>query len=147
MGLNLMTDSLSTFSIHEISVGHTKEFDVLITEKSVDEFAKISGDLNPLHVDETYAQTTKFQKRVCHGMLLSSYFSQLVGMYLPGKNALYLSQTLQFPSPCFINDKITVKGEVISKSDSLKIITLKTTITNQNNETLVKGEAKVLVRE
>ena len=124
-----MTDS-KNLNFTDIQIGDKISFKMEISEEQVQKFADISGDYNPLHMDEIYAQNSKFKQKIAHGMLLGSYFSQLVGMYLPGKNALYLSQTLQFPSPCFINDKITVKGEVISKSDSLKIITLKTTITN-----------------
>jgi len=77
------------------------------------EFAKLSGDYNPLHMDENYSKSTKFNKRVCHGLLLTSFFSQLVGMHLPGKNALYLSQTVKFMSPCFIDEEICIESEII----------------------------------
>jgi acyl dehydratase len=117
----------------------------MITEKMVSDFSIISGDFNPLHMDENYAAKTKFKKRVCHGMLLSSFLSRLIGMYLPGKNALYFSQTVNFVSPAFINDSITVKGEIIDKSDATKIITVKTSIMNQKNELLLNGESKVMV--
>ena len=113
----------------------------------LNDFAKISGDYNPLHMDEIYANTTRFGKRVCHGMLLASFFSRLVGMYLPGKNSLYFSQSLNFKSPCFINDEVTIEGEVLDKSISTRIITMKTTIHNQHGECLVDGLAKAIVRE
>jgi len=80
-------------------------------------------------------------------MLLASYLSRLVGMYLPGKNALYFSQTLNFRLPCFIGDQIVIKGEVIEKHETTKIITLKTTIENQTGKCLIDGLAKVLVRQ
>ena len=80
-------------------------------------------------------------------MLLASFFSKLVGMYLPGKNALYFSQTLNFQAPCYIGDTITVQGEVIDKSDSTRIITLKTLIHNQTGVCLVDGIAKVIIRQ
>lgn len=131
----------------EIQVGDQSFFRIKITKEMIDQFASISGDLNPLHMDEKYAQKTKFKKRVCHGMLLSSFFSQLVGMHLPGKKCLYLSQSLNFVNSCFINDTITVKGVVIGKSDSTKILEIETTIFNQNNVLLVDGIAKVLFLE
>ena len=90
---------------------------------------------------------TKFKKQICHGMLLATFFSKLVGMYLPGKNALYFSQTLNFQAPCFIEDQIIIQGEVIDKSDSVMMITLKTTIHNNVGTCLVDGLAKVLVRQ
>ena len=134
------------YSFDEIAIGLKHSFDVIINDEIVDNFAKISGDFNPLHMDEQYAIKTKFGKRVCHGMLLSSFFSRLVGMYLPGKNALYFSQNLNFVEPCFIGDQVTVKGEVIDKSESTKIIKLETTIKNQDEKLLVEGTARVLVR-
>ncbi len=134
------------YSFDEIEIGLKHSFEVIINDEIVDNFAKISGDFNPLHMDEQYAIKTKFGKRVCHGMLLSSFFSRLVGMYLPGKNALYFSQNLNFVGPCFIGDQVTVKGEVIDKSESTKIIKLETTIKNQDEKLLVEGTARVLVR-
>lgn len=134
------------YSFEEIEVGLNHSFELIINEELVSDFAEISGDFNPLHMDEQYAKDAKFEKRVCHGMLLASFFSRLIGMYLPGKNALYFSQNLNFVKPCFIGDKIIVNGEVIDKSESTKMIKIKTTILNQNNETLVEGIAQALVR-
>jgi len=134
------------YSFDEMDIGLKHYFEVIIDEELEENFAKISGDFNPLHMDEQYAKETKFGKRVCHGMLLASFFSRLVGMYLPGKNALYFSQDLNFVGPCFIGDKITVQGEVIEKSEATRIIKLKTTIKNQYEKSLVKGTAQVLVR-
>ena len=134
------------YSFDEIEVGLKHNFEVIIDEELEKNFAKISGDFNPLHMDEKYAKETEFGKRVCHGMLLASFFSRLVGMYLPGKNALYFSQNLNFVGPCFIGDKISVHGEVIDKSEATRIISLKTTIKNQEEKSLIEGTAQVLVR-
>ena len=140
-----MTELPLQYTFDSINIGVNHEFKIMITEKMVSDFSIISGDFNPLHMDENYAAKTKFKKRVCHGMLLSSFLSRLIGMYLPGKNALYFSQTVNFVSPAFINDSITVKGEIIDKSDATKIITVKTSIMNQKNELLLNGESKVMV--
>jgi acyl dehydratase len=112
----------------------------------IDNFAEFSGDYNELHMDENYASTTSFGKRICHGMLLTSFFSRLVGMSIPGKNALYFSQSINFQSPCFIGDRILVRGEVTEKSESTHIITIKTTILNQDSKCLIDGIAKVIVQ-
>jgi acyl dehydratase len=112
----------------------------------VDNFAEFSGDYNELHMDEDYASTTSFGKRICHGMLLTSFFSRLVGMSIPGKNALYFSQSINFQSPCFIGDQILVRGEVTEKSESTHIITIKTMILNQDSKCLIDGIAKVIVQ-
>ena len=129
----------------DIKIGDSAEFKIIITETMVHQFANISGDFNSLHMDNEFAKTTKFGKRVCHGMLLGSFFSRLVGMYIPGLYALYLSQSLKFISPCFIDDKIIVRGTVIRKSERTKIITLQTLILNTNDKILVDGECKAVV--
>ena len=142
-----MTEQSAEYKFDEIMLGVKTKFTVHINESTINEFARISGDHNPLHIDEQYAAKTQFGKRVCHGMLLASFFSRLVGMYMPGKNALYFSQTLNFQTPCFVGDKVTIEGEVIDKSQSTRIITIKTTAHNQVDKCLVDGIAKVIVRE
>ena len=97
-------------------------------------------------MNEEYAKETKFKKRICHGMLLGSFFSRLIGMYLPGKKALYFSQNLNFVEPCFINDIVIVNGKLIDKSEATKIIKIETTIKNTTGKVLVEGIAQVLVR-
>ncbi len=134
----------NSLSFKEISIRQLEEFEVKISNTIVDDFAKISGDFNPLHLDDEFASKTTFGKRIVHGMLLASFFSRLVGMKIPGKNGIYFSQSLNFRKPCFIGDVIKVIGTVIDKSESTKIVTLKTELFNQNNECLVDGESKVL---
>ena len=141
-----MNKEFSEYTYNEIKIGLKKEFSVKITESLVNDFAKISGDYSPLHMDIEYASTTSFKKRVVHGMLLASFFSRIDGMYLPGKHALYFSQTLKFVNPFFIDDLVTVQSEVIEKSDSTQIITINSQIINESGQILVKGLGKVLVR-
>tara|TARA_Y100000590_G_scaffold173430_2_gene198325 strand:+ start:18597 stop:19049 length:453 start_codon:yes stop_codon:yes gene_type:complete len=141
-----MNDKCFEYTYEEIEIGFKKEFSVKITESLVNDFARISGDYSPIHMDNEYASKTSFKKRVVHGMLLASFFSRIDGMYLPGKHALYFSQSLQFQNPCFIDDVVTVKSEVIDKSDATKIITLKSEINNSDGKILVNGIGKVLVR-
>ncbi|MCV0411896.1 MAG: MaoC family dehydratase [Nitrosarchaeum sp.] len=113
----------------------------------INKFAEISGDYNPLHVDEQFAKNSRFGNKICHGMLLGSFISQLVGMHMPGTNCLYLSQNLEFENPCYVNDKITIKGIVVGKSNSTKILEISTTIINQDKIVLVSGIARVMVLE
>jgi acyl dehydratase len=141
-----MTEIPSIYKLEDIEPGLKKQFKLIITESMIEQFAKLSGDYNPLHMDDSYAQSTIFKQRVCHGMLLASFFSRLAGMYIPGEKSLYLSQSLKFMSPCFLNDEITVEGIVISKSLASRIITVQTTITKNSGDFIVKGEAKILVR-
>jgi 3-hydroxybutyryl-CoA dehydratase len=142
-----VSEKAAKYKFDDIEVGLKKQFKVTVTEFMAREFAKLSGDYTPLHMDEEYGKTTSFNRRICHGLLLTSFFSRLIGMHLPGENALCLSHLIKYISPCFINDEIVVEGVVLSKSNATRIITLKTTIANSSNgKCLVDGEAKVVVR-
>ena len=112
----------------DIAVGYEASFEVEITDDLVSRFADISGDTNPLHMDETYANQSEFHGRVVHGMLGASFFSRLVGMHLPGKYALYLSQQVLFRQPMRIGMKLQVKGTVIQKIAGVRTIKIKTEI-------------------
>ena len=142
-----MNDKLSKYTFDEIEIGLTKQFQITITESMVDNFAKLTGDFSPIHMDEDYASTTTFQKRVVHGMLLASFLSKIDGMYLPGKHALYFSQSLDFRHPCFLGDTITISSVVIDKSSSTKILKIESKITNQEGKTLLSGIGRVIVRD
>jgi len=137
----------SEYSFDEIEIGMQKSFKVDISKNMLDVFGRDTGDYNPLHMNEKYASSTSFKKRVCSGMFLSSFFSRLVGMYLPGKHALHISQSLNFVNPCFIGETITVEGKVIDKSPATKIIKLETTITNESGKRVIDGKARVIVRD
>ena len=142
-----MNDKLSKYTFDEIEIGLTKQFQITITESMVDNFAKLTGDFSPIHMDEDYASTTTFQKRVVHGMLLASFLSKIDGMYLPGKHALYFSQSLDFRHPCFLGDTITISSVVIDKSSSTKILKIESKITNQDGKILLSGIGCVIVRD
>ena len=142
-----MSENFSELTFDQIDIGMTKEFDVIITQSLVDDFAKISGDYSPIHVNEEFAKLTKFGRKIVHGMLLASLLSRMVGMYLPGKYALYSSQTLEFHNPCFVGDKITVSSIVNDKSESTKIIKIESKITNEKKDILLYGEGRIIVRD
>ena len=142
-----MSENFSELTFDQIDIGLTKEFDVIITQSLVDDFAKISGDYSPIHMNEEFAKLTKFGRKIVHGMLLASLLSRMVGMYLPGKYALYSSQTLEFHNPCFVGDKITVSSIVNDKSESTKIIKVESKITNEKKDILLYGEGRIIVRD
>ena len=141
-----MSENYSELTFDQIEIGLAKEFHVNITQSLVNDFAKISGDFSPIHMNDEFAKSTKFGKKIVHGMLLASLLSRMVGMYLPGKYALYSSQTLEFHNPCFIGDKILVSSVVNDKSESTKIIKIESNITNMKNDLLLHGEGRIIVR-
>ena len=131
-------------SFDAIAVNNTASFERTISEKDVRAFAELTGDMNPLHLDETYAAETPFKHRLVHGMLLGGLCSTLVGMYLPGKRCLYLGQTLVFKKPVFIGDTVHVEGVVTAKSIATRILTIAVSI-RKGEEDVVTGEATVQV--
>ncbi|QEK11125.1 MaoC family dehydratase [Crassaminicella thermophila] len=127
----------------EITIGEKASLSKNITDNDIRKFASITGDFNPIHIDDTFASKTIFKKRIAHGMLTSSLISAVLGTKLPGVNTLYLSQSLKFLAPCFIGDTLTATVQVIDKKDEKQILILKTVVTNQSNTEIVIGEAVV----
>lgn len=133
-------------TIDKINLNDTFSFEKAWSKDEVDDFAKLSGDYNPLHTDETYASNTHFKKRVVHGALVVSSFSKLIGMHLPGEKCLLISEQFLFKEPVFIDEKLTISGTVIDKSISTSILEIKVTAT-KNNTIAVEGKIKVIVRK
>ncbi len=114
-----------------------------ITDEMVRTFATLTGDTNPVHLDETYAASTRFGKRIAHGMLAASLISATLANDLPGPGTVYLSQTLQFKAPVYLGDTVTAVVEVKSVREDKPIAILITTCINQDNVTVLEGEAVV----
>ncbi len=143
-----MTDSRPAApdrSYDGIQAGDEAAFSRVIDAAAVDAFAALTGDYNPLHMDDGYATGTQFGGRVAHGMLVASYFSTLVGMYLPGRRALFLSQDVRFAKPVRIGERITFHGRVRRKTDSLRMLDIDTSARNAAGEEVVHGRAQVMV--
>ncbi len=115
-----------------------------ITAEDVELFARISGDTNPVHLDETYAATTQFGKRIAHGLISAGLISATLANDLPGPGSIYLSQSLSFKAPVYLNDTITATIELTAYRESRRIATFKTTCHNQEGKLILEGEAVVL---
>lgn len=126
-------------------IGDIVELTHILSEKDVTDFANLTGDKNPLHVDRKFAANTLFGQRVVHGMLSASFISTIIGMKIPGPGALWISQSLEFKAPARIGDQLHVYAEVVGKSDSQKILELSIKIINQNKLVLITGHSKVKV--
>jgi acyl dehydratase len=126
-------------------VGDKKTITVTVTEKMVQQFAEMSGDFNPVHMDEEHAKKTRFGRRIAHGMISGSLISRALAMEL-GSGGIYLAQTLKFVNPVFIGDTVTV--ELLVKNLRGKGIGLiETTVTKQTGEVCVKGEATIMAAD
>ena len=118
---------VSAQNYQDVKVGNVYSFTRTITQDDAFKFAELNGDYNPLHLDETYGRESKFGKNVVHGMLTASLFSTLIGMYCPGKNSLYLSQTIQFKMPLFYGETVEARATIMNKTNVTKILNLKPT--------------------
>lgn len=137
----------SELKFDDISVGQIFELERSFSAQDVLAFAALSGDYSPLHVDQEYAAGTEFGAQVVHGVLLASLFSQLVGMRVPGKHALYLGQDLTFRRPVLIDETVRAVAKVVGKSDATRTLVLNTEIRSAEDKVIVMGTAKVKVRD
>jgi len=127
------------------AVGQAEEWTHEILASEVDAFAELSGDVNPLHLDDGYARQQGFRSRVVHGMLLSAWLSRVLGILLPGPGVLWMSQESRFGQPAYVGDVITVRVEVTHVSPAMRSLVLSTTITNQRGDKLMTGQAKTMM--
>ena len=130
--------------IRELKIGDKAAFQKTISEADVYLYAGISGDLNPAHINEVYAQESLFKGRIAHGMLTAGLISGVLGMQLPGPGTIYLGQELKFHAPVRINDTILAEVEVVEIFEEKNRVKLSTVCKNQNGETVLSGFATVM---
>jgi 3-hydroxybutyryl-CoA dehydratase len=127
--------------IEAIKVGDSAQISTTITETVINDFAKATGDYNPIHLDQAYAEKTRFKGRIAHGALSIGYISSVLANLLPGSGTIYLSQEAKFLAPVRIGDIITAKVEVLELIAEKNRVKFKTTCTNQKGELVVDGIA------
>ena len=125
----------------EIKIGDDASLSRTITEAHIVNYAGITGDMNPIHVDAEYAKQSMFGERVAHGMLVAGLISAVLGTQLPGPNSIYLGQDIKFTAPVKIGDTVKVVVTVTEKRDDKRIIKLRTTASNQRGEVVIDGNA------
>jgi 3-hydroxybutyryl-CoA dehydratase len=128
-------------------VGDSAEITKTIEQADIDTFAGVTGDHNPVHVDEEFAKTTRFGRRIAHGMLTASLISSVLANKLPGEGSVYLGQTLQFVAPVFAGDEVTARVTVKEIREDKPILKLETICMNQRDEVVIRGEATVLAAD
>ncbi len=130
-------------TIEELKLGDVAEFTKTVSESDIYLYAGITGDLNPAHINETYAGKTFFRTRIAQGMLTAGFISAILGTQLPGPRTIYLKQELNFLAPVRIGDTITARVEVIEIISEKNRVRLKTTCTNQDGTQVLDGEAVI----
>lgn len=137
---------MNEYCFDEIEIGCCESFNATIDQDMMDKFKAITGDTNVLHNDVDFAKKGGYEDKVVYGFLVSSFYSTLAGVYLPGKWSLIYDVEIGMTAPVYIGDELSVSGKVIDKNDAYKMITLKLRIQNQNKKTVSKGKMRVIVR-
>ena len=129
-----------------LRVGDRASYTKTITADDIRAYAELTGDKNPLHLDENYARNTRFGRVIAHGMLTASLISAVIGTKLPGPGAIYLEQRLRFTKPVYPGDTVTAEVEVVEFREEKGVVRLRTDCLNQHGERVIEGEAVLLLR-
>ncbi len=139
-----MNEFEKTSNIDKLEVGMTEKYEQTITDADVKTFAELSGDNNPVHISEEYAEKSRFKKRIAHGLLSASFFSAMFGTKLPGYGCVYVSQSLNFRRPVYLGDTVTASVEIF-KIDKDKSRVFFKTVCRVKNKIVIDGEAEIFV--
>ena len=131
-------------SIDELRIGDSAQISKTITESDIELFAKATGDFNPVHLDQAYAEKTMFKGRIAHGLLSVGLLSAVLGTFLPGHGTIYLSQEIKFLAPVRIGDMITASVEVLELIPEKNRVKFRTSCTNQDGKLVADGIAWVM---
>lgn len=134
---------MNQYRFEDIYEGLKEEFQVTVTEEMLKAFCQITGDVNPLHMDENFAKEKGYESKVAYGMLTASFLSTLAGVYLPGERSLIHSVESKFTKPVYVGDTLTISGQVTECNEMFSILTMKTTIVNQKGEKVLRGKMQV----
>lgn len=129
----------------DLKIGDSFSTSRTVTDELVRKFAEVSGDYNPIHLDEEFAKTTRFGRRIAHGMLSGAFISAVLGYEFKERKIVYLSQTMKFTAPVYLEDTVTATATVTGIREAKGIVILETICTNQDGGVLVKGEAVVMI--
>jgi 3-hydroxybutyryl-CoA dehydratase len=138
---------MKSYKFKELKIGKSSSFKVKITEKLFSNFLLYSKDLSKIHVNRIFSKKYGFKDRVVHGMLIASFYSRFIGMNLPGKFSLLTNIEIKFNKPAYINDTITIKGEIDSLSSYYKVATIQIKAINQFKSTISSAKAIVKLNE
>jgi 3-hydroxybutyryl-CoA dehydratase len=139
-----MTSSKHGYFLEDLSIGMSASYTRIVSDADIQQFAEVSGDTNPVHLDDDFAASTRFKQRIAHGLLSGSYISTVVGTKLPGPGCLYVSQSLKFRAPVFIGDEVTATVTITDINLRRGYVTLDTVCTVGETD-VIRGEAIMLV--
>jgi len=142
-----MSTTLINIPFDEIRIGDTRQYSKTLTKEDIVLFARTSGDINPVHLDDAYAKTTEFGECIGHGMWSGALISAAIATTLPGPGSIYRSQTIKFMKPVKIGDTLTVHLNVTEKKDRIRLVTIECNVLNQHSVKVASGVAEVIAPE
>lgn len=142
--MDALVDNKTGRFFEDIAIGDTAEFTKIVSEADVEDFARISGDTNPIHLDDDYAQGTMFKGRIAHGVLTAGLISTVLGTILPGPGAVFVAKSMRFKAPVKLGDEVTATVKVTGKVAEKKFIEFETACLVNGKPVLV-GEATLMV--
>lgn len=145
--MSMKGNHMNSFTLNDLSLGQAYTKDFLVTEEIGQDFARVSKDTNPIHLDDEYAKSTKFKGKIAHGMLMGAYISSILGTEFPGEGCIYLSQEINFLRPVHYGDTITIEIKVAEMIGEKNRLILDTNGYNQEGKQVVSGKATVMPKE
>ena len=143
----ITNNTITNYTFEELTIGQSVSFTKVVSDEHIQLFAATSGDVNPVHLDDDFAATTQFGKRIAHGMLTGAFISAGLAMQLPGPGTVYLGQSLTFRKPVFIGDVLTVTLTVKEKRTDKPFVTIDCQVTNADGKAVAFGDAVVMAPE
>ena len=138
---------MNHYKLSDISIGMKENFTVTVTEDMQNTFCQLTGDVNPMHMTDEYAKDHGFDSKLVYGMLTASFYSTLVGVYLPGENCLFHEVNSCFTSPVYVGDTLTIEGSVSEIDDRFGRIKIKASVRNQDGKKVSRATLVVGCRE
>lgn len=142
-----MNLDINEFILSDLQIGQTEKIDVSVTADVIDQFAKLSGDYSPVHIDGLFAKERGYADRIAHGMLIGSFISSLIGNRLPGRYGIIMSMEIEFKKPLIPPDTIQIEGKVAGISESVKQVLIKVTVSSGKGVLLATAKVRSIVAE
>ena len=138
---------MKSYKFKNLQLGQSESFKIKLKKEIIKKFISISKDYSKIHINKKFACKYNFKDKIIHGMLLGAFYSRFIGIYLPGKFSLLMSMDIKFNNPIYLNDVITIKGQIVHLNNSYKVATIKIYATNQITKNVSNAKAMVKLNE
>jgi 3-hydroxybutyryl-CoA dehydratase len=137
---------VNEFVFAELSIGHTENISIVLSQSDVDAFMELSDDRSAIHVDDEYARSRGFEQRLVHGVLISAYISQLIGMLLPGKHGVLRGLSCEYRKPCYSPNLLFVKGSIVRLVPAFRLVGLSIEVRDKTGAVIATAKAETVMK-